>query len=89
MFVFTDSLGIQEETTFLGVPCITLRKTTERPITSEIGTNYLVGEDLSNVRSYMSEILEGKAKKGKVPELWDGHAAERIVEILINQNDLF
>lgn len=83
LFVITDSGGIQEETTFLGVPCITLRKTTERSITAEIGTNYLVGEDFSDAKSYISEILEGNAKKGLIPELWDGNAAERIVNILL------
>lgn len=81
--VITDSGGIQEETTFLGVPCITTRKTTERPITVEIGTNVLVGEDFEKAFSVASDILNGKKKIGQIPKLWDGKAAERIVGLLI------
>ncbi len=82
--VITDSGGIQEETTFLGVPCITTRKTTERPITIEIGTNVLVGEDFNKAYEIAVDIMNGKIKKGKIPELWEGKAAERIVEILLS-----
>ncbi|CUT00798.1 non-hydrolyzing UDP-N-acetylglucosamine 2-epimerase [Candidatus Chrysopegis kryptomonas] len=82
-FVLTDSGGIQEETTYLGIPCITLRNSTERPITVEIGTNYLAGEDINTAYGYIWEIINGNAKVGKIPELWDGKASERIVEIIV------
>ncbi len=84
-FVLTDSGGIQEESTYLGIPCVTLRTTTERPVTVEIGTNNLVGEEINSARKYIAEIMEGNAKKGQIPELWDGHAAERIVNILLKK----
>lgn len=80
--VITDSGGIQEETTFLGIQCITTRTTTERPVTVEIGTNYLVGADFKRADEQAQEILDGGRKTGKIPELWDGKAAERIVEII-------
>lgn len=80
--VMTDSGGIQEETTVLGIPCLTLRNTTERPITITQGTNTLVWNDTSRIVGEAFKILDGKGKKGKCPELWDGKAAERIVEIL-------
>ncbi len=80
--VLTDSGGIQEETTFLGIPCLTLRENTERPITVEIGTNQLCRLDVELVVKKSMEVLEGKLKKGEVPELWDGKTAERIVKIL-------
>jgi UDP-N-acetylglucosamine 2-epimerase (non-hydrolysing) len=83
--VLTDSGGIQEETTFLGVPCITLRNSTERPVTVEIGTNVLSGEDITMAFKYVMEILNGSFKNGKIPELWDGKASERIVKILIEK----
>jgi UDP-N-acetylglucosamine 2-epimerase (non-hydrolysing) len=83
--VLTDSGGIQEETTALGVPCLTLRENTERPVTVTEGTNQLVGQDPARIVASAREILAGKRKKGKVPRLWDGHAAERIVEILLRQ----
>ncbi len=76
--VLTDSGGIQEETTALGVPCLTLRENTERPITIEQGTNTLVGRDREAILREVNEILAGRGKRGRVPELWDGHAAERI-----------
>jgi len=76
--VLTDSGGMQEETTALGVPCLTLRENTERPITIEQGTNTLVGRDRSSMLREVNEILAGRGKRGRVPELWDGHAAERI-----------
>jgi UDP-N-acetylglucosamine 2-epimerase (non-hydrolysing) len=80
--VITDSGGIQEETTYLGVPCLTLRSNTERPITVTVGTNTLIGSDNKKLHSELSNILEGKAKSGTIPPLWDGHAGERIAEIL-------
>jgi UDP-N-acetylglucosamine 2-epimerase (non-hydrolysing) len=80
--VITDSGGIQEETTYLGVPCLTLRMNTERPITVTLGTNILVGEDKNRLTEELKTILDGKAKKGTVPPLWDGHAGDRIADIL-------
>jgi UDP-N-acetylglucosamine 2-epimerase (non-hydrolysing) len=76
--VLTDSGGIQEETTALGVPCLTLRENTERPATIEQGTNLLVGRDRAAIERAVHDILGGGGKRGRVPELWDGHAAERI-----------
>ena len=76
--VLTDSGGLQEETTALGVPCLTMRENTERPITVEQGTNTMVGRDENVIRIQSSEILAGRGKSGRTPELWDGHAAERI-----------
>ena len=76
--VITDSGGIQEETTYLGVPCLTLRENTERPVTVRLGTNVLVGRDPDKLRSELARVLAGKAKKGTVPPLWDGHTGERI-----------
>jgi len=81
--VITDSDGIQEETTFLKIPCITLRTTTERPVTVDIGTNYLLGNDLSKAKSLAFDILEGRYKRGNIPALWDGKSSEKIVETLI------
>jgi UDP-N-acetylglucosamine 2-epimerase (non-hydrolysing) len=81
--VITDSGGIQEETTALGVPCLTVRKNTERPVTVEVGTNTLVGTDPSQIVPAAIEVLEGRGKKGRVPELWDGRAAERIARVLV------
>lgn len=76
--VLTDSGGLQEETTALGIPCLTMRENTERPITIEQGTNTMVGRDVSAIRLHAQEILAGKGKSGRAPEFWDGHAAERI-----------
>lgn len=76
--VLTDSGGIQEETTALAVPCLTMRENTERPITVEQGTNTLVGRDRAQVALCVDEILQGGGKRGRVPELWDGGTAERI-----------
>ncbi len=81
--VLTDSGGIQEETTALGVPCLTLRENTERPVTISQGTNLLVGTEAAKIIAAAREILGGHSKAGRVPPLWDGHAAERIVEILL------
>jgi len=80
--VVTDSGGVQEETTYLNVPCLTLRSNTERPITVTVGTNILVGQDGATLRAELSKILEGKLKQGTVPPLWDGRAGQRIGEIL-------
>ena len=81
-FVITDSGGIQEETTYLGTPCLTMRNNTERPVTVTLGTNVLVGDDFHKLRSHVTEILCGNAKRGARPPLWDGHAAERIADLL-------
>lgn len=81
--VITDSGGITEETTVMGVPCMTLRDNTERPETVEIGTNELLGTDPKSIAPAMSRLFEGDWKEGDIPELWDGHAAERIVSILM------
>ncbi|MEO6239152.1 MAG: UDP-N-acetylglucosamine 2-epimerase (non-hydrolyzing) [Vicinamibacterales bacterium] len=80
--VVTDSGGIQEETTYLGIPCLTMRANTERPVTVRIGTNQLLGSDTERLQREVFAILGGAGKKGRVPELWDGHAAERIAEAL-------
>lgn len=80
--VLTDSGGLQEETTALGVPCLTLRENTERPITVEQGTNTMVGRNIEAIRREAAEILAGRGKQGRVPELWDGRTAERIANDL-------
>ncbi|HEY3971705.1 MAG TPA: UDP-N-acetylglucosamine 2-epimerase (non-hydrolyzing) [Candidatus Sulfotelmatobacter sp.] len=85
--VITDSGGIQEETTYLQVPCLTLRENTERPITVTMGTNTLVGQDSRKLSSELSAILAGRAKRGAIPPLWDGHAADRIADILQRFSD--
>jgi UDP-N-acetylglucosamine 2-epimerase (non-hydrolysing) len=83
--VITDSGGIQEETTYLGVPCLTLRHNTERPVTTEIGTNILVGNDTAKLRSELSKILAGNGKRGAIPPLWDGQASERIADVIVRE----
>jgi UDP-N-acetylglucosamine 2-epimerase (non-hydrolysing) len=80
--VVTDSGGIQEETTYLGIPCLTMRTNTERPITVTVGTNQLMGTDTDRMRQEVLAILDGRGKTGSIPELWDGRAAERIAEAL-------
>jgi len=85
-FVMTDSGGMQEETTVLNIPCLTLRDTTERPITITQGTNILVWNDTSRIVEEAFNILDGRAKKGRCPELWDGKAAERIVMVIKTQS---
>jgi UDP-N-acetylglucosamine 2-epimerase (non-hydrolysing) len=81
--VLTDSGGLQEETTAMGVPCLTLRDSTERPVTVSEGTNTVVGTSPSRILEEAKRILDGNAKKGRAPELWDGKASERIVKILL------
>jgi UDP-N-acetylglucosamine 2-epimerase (non-hydrolysing) len=82
--VITDSGGITEETTFLGIPCITLRDNTERPETITIGTNELIGTRPAAIKPALEKLFSGKWKKGSIPELWDGKAADRIVKILLD-----
>ena len=83
--VLTDSGGIQEETTVLGIPCLTMRPNTERPITCSIGTNILVGNDPDCILRTALSVLNGGVRKGSIPDKWDGRAAERIVEVLISR----
>ena len=80
--VLTDSGGIQEETTALGVPCVTLRENTERPITVEQGTNTVVGRSPARILAAVDDILRTGGKAGRVPELWDGRASQRIAAVL-------
>lgn len=82
--VLTDSGGLQEETTALGIPCLTLRENTERPITVEQGSNTMVGRETAAIRHHAAEILAGRGKSGRIPELWDGQAASRIADDLAN-----
>jgi UDP-N-acetylglucosamine 2-epimerase (non-hydrolysing) len=81
-FILTDSGGIQEESTFLGVPCLTLRNNTERPVTCTEGTNTLVKFEMNEILGYVQQIEEGRYKKGTVLKGWDGHATERILEAI-------
>jgi len=83
--VITDSGGIQEETTYMGIPCLTLRENTERPVTICMGLNTLVGHDTSLLKSEVVKILSGNMKQVVVPPLWDGKASERIAEIIAKQ----
>ncbi len=84
--VITDSGGITEETTVMGIPCMTLRENTERPETVKIGSNELIGTDPRAIKPAMEKLFSGNWKKGNIPELWDGKTAERIVEILTKLN---
>lgn len=81
--IVTDSGGLQEESTALGVPCLTMRPNTERPITVEQGTSTLIGSSASELRKYLKQVMDGTYKQGSCPELWDGKAAERIVDVLV------
>ena len=81
--IITDSGGIQEESTFLGIQCITVRNNTERPVTVEVGTNHLIGTDLNDVEKCAMDIISGRIKNGNIPELWDGKTSERIAEFLL------
>lgn len=83
--VLTDSGGLQEETTFLGIPCLTLRENTERPITTEIGTNVVVGTATGKILAAYAEVAANRFKKGKVPAYWDGQAAERTIAIVLRK----
>lgn len=85
VLVLTDSGGLQEETTALGVPCITMRESTERPVTVDEGTNQLAGTDPDRIVELARKVLRDGGKRGRQPELWDGHAARRIVDILATQ----
>ena len=80
--VLTDSGGIQEETTYLGVPCLTLRENTERPITVWEGTNVMIGGDFDLLQKEIAKVVSGNAKKGKIPDKWEGKAGERTAQIL-------
>ena len=82
--VITDSGGIQEESTVYGIPCITIRENTERPITIWEGTNELAGTDTAKIIGFSNQILDGNWKTGSIPELWDGHTAERIISCIEN-----
>jgi UDP-N-acetylglucosamine 2-epimerase (non-hydrolysing) len=86
--VLTDSGGLQEETTVLGVPCLTLRENTERPITIAQGTNLLVGLNPDRIVEEGRQALRGEGKRGTVPELWDGKAAERMAEVISQWGEL-
>lgn len=85
--VLTDSGGIQEETTILKVPCLTLRENTERPITVEIGSNQIVGTDPDTIIEAYRQVINGKRRESQIPPFWDGHAAERIVSILVEKRE--
>ena len=80
--VLTDSGGIQEETTSLGIPCLTLRQNTERPVTVTEGTNQVIGNERQNIVKHAHAVLDGPPIRGRIPEGWDGKAAERIVDII-------
>jgi len=86
-FVLTDSGGIQEETTYLRIPCITLRENTERPITVDVGTNTITNIDPDKILQTVSQINDGNYKSGNIPELWDGKTAKRVVDVLKIQNN--
>lgn len=82
LFIITDSGGIQEESTFRGIPCLTLRPSTERPVTVEVGTNELITFDFEKIATKVESIKKGDFKEGRIPELWDGKATDRILKII-------
>ena len=82
--MITDSGGIQEETTYLGIPCLTMRENTERPMTVEVGTNVLVGTNLEKLETELKNVLNGRTKAGAAPPLWDGNAAQRIANVVFS-----
>jgi UDP-N-acetylglucosamine 2-epimerase (non-hydrolysing) len=84
--IVTDSGGLQEESTALGIPCLTMRENTERPITVDVGTSTLIGSDAELLRRCLGQVLDGTYKTGRCPELWDGKAAERIAAALVEGN---
>lgn len=86
--VITDSGGITEETTVMGIPCITLRDNTERPETVSMGTNELIGTDPNAIKPVLEKLFSGNWKKGSIPALWDGNTAERIIDIIVEKNNL-
>ena len=83
--VLTDSGGLQEETTALGIPCLTLRENTERPITVEQGTNRVIGNKEKNIKTEYNKIIKDRIKDNKIPDLWDGQTAKRIGDIIETQ----
>jgi len=83
-FILTDSGGIQEESTFLQIPCLTLRPNTERPVTVSEGTNTLVPFEIEKIMALINQIENGSYKKGNIPNLWDGKTTERIIELIAN-----
>lgn len=85
--IVTDSGGLQEESTALRIPCLTMRENTERPITVELGTSTLIGNDAQKLRLHLEEVLAGTYKQGQCPELWDGHAARRIAELVTGRGN--
>src|SRR5262249_27736679 len=86
-FVLTDSGGVQEETTGFGRPCLTMRENTERPVTISVGTNRLVGLDPEQILSAVSRVLSTPRRAHTVPEMWDGRASERILNVLTNRSE--
>ncbi len=84
--VVTDSGGVQEETTFLGVPCLTLRENTERPVTVALGTNQLLGHDAERLVAEVGSLMANRGRKGSIPPLWDGKAARRIADIVVSHD---
>ena len=84
--VITDSGGIAEETTVMGVPCITMRDSTERPETIDIGTNELIGTNPRDLGIALEKLLSGNWKKGNIPQLWDGKTSDRIIDWFLRNN---
>ena len=83
--IVTDSGGLQEESTVLGIPCLTLRENTERPITVDVGTSTLIGNDAERLRQCLGQVMNGRYKTGRCPELWDGKAAQRIAQVIAEE----